>query len=340
MKYWSFLFFSSLFQFIALACVAQPDSLVMKNGDIMEGEIKSLYHNVLTIETDYSDEDFKIEWDGIKEVFTSTYFLITLTDGSRLNGYLVSVGADTVNIHKDDGSLFRVHLIDIVMLDDLDKGFWNQLYASIDLGFDLTKSNNFRQLSVRSNLGYMAKRWQLDGTYNSLFSRQDSTEDILRRDGGVMYKYFLPNDWYPLASVEFLANTEQDLKLRTISKLGMGKYLIHTNRMYWGISAGVNYNNERYSTDSIPERNSMEGFFGTEVNFFNIGDLDLITRLIVYPGVTEYGRWRTDFVFDMKYDLPLDFYIKVGFTLNYDNQPAAGFSESDYVLHSGFGWEW
>ncbi|MFT5824461.1 MAG: hypothetical protein ACI8ZM_005729, partial [Crocinitomix sp.] len=30
---------------------------------------------------------------------------------------------------------------------------------------------------------------------------------------------------------------------------------------------------------------------------------------------------------------------KTDFTLNYDNQPPVGGSESDYVLSSGFGWE-
>jgi hypothetical protein len=55
--------------------------------------------------------------------------------------------------------------------------------------------------------------------------------------------------------------------------------------------------------------------------------------------MTESGRWRIDYSFDTKYDLPLDFYIKVGFTLNYDNQPVAGASKTDYVFQTTFGWE-
>jgi len=34
-----------------------------------------------------------------------------------------------------------------------------------------------------------------------------------------------------------------------------------------------------------------------------------------------------------------DFYIKLGFTLNYDNQPAVIGNEIDCILKSGFGWE-
>ena len=43
--------------------------------------------------------------------------------------------------------------------------------------------------------------------------------------------------------------------------------------------------------------------------------------------------------FDLKYDLPLDFYIRLGYTLNYDNKPVEGATESDYVLQTSFGWE-
>jgi hypothetical protein len=186
----------------------------------------------------------------------------------------------------------------------------------------------------------MAKRWQLDANFNSLSSRQDDVDDILRNDGGIMFKYFLPRDWYPLVSVDFLSNTEQQLDLRTTGKAGIGNYVIHTNQLYWGFSVGANYNNENYSDGATPDRKSWEGFFGTELNLFNIGDLSLLTNFTAYPSFTESGRWRSDFKFDLSYDLPLDFYVKLGYTLNFDNQPVAGSPKTDYVFHSGFGWEW
>ncbi|MFN2128683.1 MAG: DUF481 domain-containing protein, partial [Anaerolineales bacterium] len=66
----------------------------------------------------------------------------------------------------------------------------------------------------------------------------------------------------------------------------------------------------------------------------------LLTNIMVYPGITEKGRWRSDFNLDTKYDLPYDFYIKVSLTINYDNRPAEGASETDYVVQTGLGWEW
>src|SRR4030095_16640372 len=69
---------------------AQHDSLLLKNGNTIVGEIKSMDKGVLFIETPYSKNDFSIEWSGIKEVYTTTTFLITLKDGRRFDGPLQS----------------------------------------------------------------------------------------------------------------------------------------------------------------------------------------------------------------------------------------------------------
>jgi len=336
----SLLLFVLLLSGISVLFAQQPDSIIFKNGNYIVGEVKSMDRNILKIETDYSDDDFTIEWDGIKELYTKTYFLITLSSGDRYNGTINSTGDEKLVIHTDEGVEIEIDPDEIVFMDDINQGFWSQVYASVDFGWDITKANNFRQYSMRSNVGYIAKRWQLDADYNLLKTTQDDVDEIKRTDGSLTYKYFLPHDWYPLISASHTTNTEQQLDLRFSSKLGMGKYIIHTNRLYWGFSAGANYNMERYTEAVSPDRESWEGFLGSELNLFNIGDLSLLTSLAVYPGITESGRWRSDFKFDMKYDLPLDFYVKLGYTLNYDNQPAVGSSKNDYVFHTGFGWEW
>ena len=49
-----------LLQFCMATVIAQSDSIVFKNGNIIVGEIKSMDKGVLTIETSYSDKDFAI----------------------------------------------------------------------------------------------------------------------------------------------------------------------------------------------------------------------------------------------------------------------------------------
>ncbi len=335
-----------LFILIALFATSiafsQSDSLILKNGDVIIGELKNMDKGIVKIETDYSDDDFTIEWDGIKEIYTVSFFMITLSDGSRLNGKIESAGAGQIKLLLDDGQSRVIELDELVFLKSVDKGFWDQVYANVDIGLDITKANNLKSFSTRSGLGYLAEKWSVDLTFNTMFSKQDSTEDISRTDGGITYKYYLPHDWYIPVTVSYLSNTEQRLDARWNSLVGIGKYLVHTNRVYWGVGLGASFNNESYYPINEPTTNtsSWEGYFGTELNMFDIGDLSLLTNARAFPGITDAGRWRVDFNFDAKYDLPMDFYIKLGYSLNYDNQPVAGASDLDYVLHTGIGWEW
>lgn len=326
----------------AISVSAQTDSLIFRNGNFIVGEVKTLNKNVVTVKTPYSDKDFNIKWNRIKEIYTDTYFLISLTDGHRYNGTLQSREPGRVTIKTDEGTEVDVNIIDIVFLDDLGRGFWSQLYFSIDVGFDLTRANNFRQFTTNARIGYNAKRWNLDLRGSNLYSRQDSAQNIRRIEYGIKYTYFLPNDWYSLVSSDFLSTTEQKLDLRSTGKIGMGKYVTNTNKSYWGFSAGVNFNNENFTDPEIQDRQSWEGFIGSELNMFNTGDLDLLTKIIAYPSFTESGRWRVDYSIDTKYEMWFDddFYIKLSFSLNYDNQAVEGAAATDYVFSTGFGWEW
>jgi hypothetical protein len=208
----------------------------------------------------------------------------------------------------------------------------------VDIGLSFTKANNLQQFDVNCNASYLADRWQLDGYFTILRSSQDDIDPTKRTDAGLGFKYFLPKDWFLSASLSFLSNTEQALNLRSVGKLGGGKFLIHTNKTYWNLGAGVSFNNERY-TNEVPDKNSVEAYFGTELNMFDVGDLNLLGSLWVYPSLTESGRWRTDFRLDAKYDLFWELYVRTGITLNYDNQPAVEGSDLDYILSFGFGWE-
>jgi hypothetical protein len=53
---------------------AQSDSIIFHNGNYVIGEAKTMNRGVLTIETEYSDSDFKIEWEKIKEIIHCNLF--------------------------------------------------------------------------------------------------------------------------------------------------------------------------------------------------------------------------------------------------------------------------
>lgn len=327
-----------LFSLFVIAGNAQNDSLVFTNNNIMVGELKSLNKGVITIETDYSDSDFKIEWEKVNEIYSNSNFLITLTDGRRMNGSFNTIAAPKWEIYRLNGDTILVEREEIVYFKSYKNDFWSRISASVDADYSFTKANNFNQIGGRANITYTAPRWWLKAGYSILRSNQDDVETVKRQDGNLTYRKFMPKDWYYGLVFYFLSNTEQLLNLRTNLRAGIGKYIIHTNSSYLGIEGGISGVNEDF--ENLPEnQNSLEAYLGTELNLFDIGDWSLLTRLFAYPSITEKGRWRIDYNLDTKYDLPLDFYIKAGFTLNYDNQAITGAADLDYVVQTGIGWE-
>ena len=144
-----------------------------------------------------------------------------------------------------------------------------------------------------------------------------------------------------MLNTDLLQSTEMQLDLRAVTKAGFGNYLVKNQQMYFVAATGFAWNYEDYSTaaDSINPTNSAEAFLGLEYKIFDIGDLDLLTSVYGYPSLTDAGRFRTDFSFDMRYEFAFDLFFGVGFTLNYDNRPAPGSDPTDYVLQTTIGWE-
>ena len=325
--------------FISQAIFAQIDSLHFKSGEFVIGEIKTMDRGILKVETDYSDNDFTIEWDKVVGIKTTTQFMVTITDGRKVYGTLQSVGDTSVQVRTIDQQELVFGYMEIVALYPFDDKFLDRLSASISLGFDLTKAQNLRSFTTRSSLGYRAEKWSTDISLYSLRSSQDSVEAIRRTEAELNFRYVLPRRFYAIATVSGLTNTEQQLDLRMNVQLGLGNFLVRTNSMYWGAKLGLNRNIEQYYTEA-DNRESWEAYLGTELNLFDTGDLDLAFLLMFYPSITEPGRLRTDSNLDLKYELPMDFYINLGISFNYDNRPADNASEIDYVFYTGFGWEW
>lgn len=304
----------------------------------MTGEIKSMSEGVLKIETAYSDKDFEVEWINIDSISTTTRFLVTLTGNQRHTGKIRTTGTGgRAEIRKLIGANIPTNLLRIVALENLKNDFWGRVEASIDLGLNITKANNLRQFNANTILGYKADRWSLRGTFNALSSQQSNTDDIERSDYGITFTYYPQRKWYTYSNLTWFSNTEQALKLRFSARLGIGRALIQNNKVKWGLVAGVAPLRETF-TNNTPERNSTEAFLGSDWNLFDTGDLKFNGSVFAYPSLTERERFRTDVTFNIKYDLPLDFYIKTSATLNYDNKAAEG-SQTDYVWTFGIGWE-
>ncbi|WP_298534120.1 DUF481 domain-containing protein [uncultured Algibacter sp.] len=318
--------------------LSQNDSIQLKDQTILVGEIKSLARGVLVIKTSFSDSDFHVEFKKVESLSIERKCLVLLTQNRRRYGFVQTTKPGYFTLTLPDGIEEQYRINEITSLDEIYDKFWDRFKGSFDLGFNFTKANSFTQLSIGSELSYIDQKSVITGTLDALSTGQDETIDTRRTDANIEFLRLLGKSWYLMSSVAFLSNTEQALDARISPSLGAGRFLISTNQLYYGVSLGFTYNIENY-VDKALNKTSTEAFIFNNFNIFDMKDFDLTSSLNIFPSLSEKGRLRTDFNVTSKYKIISDFYIKIGFTLNYDNQPAVEGNEIDYNFTSGLGWK-
>ena len=326
------------FLVFSLTIEAQNDTIRFKDNTTLTGEIKSLSTGILTMETDFSDKDFKIEFNKVEEIIISRKCIINLTNSRRYYGNIRSETPGTFTIFFEDGTSTQFKMDEMTGLIEVNEKFWKRFKFGLDLGYNFTKANNNAQFTISSYFNFVNEKWLMKGNINLLNSAQDSVTDVKRTDAILEAIRLLSKKWYLLSDVSFLSNTEQSLTGRITPSLGLGRFIKSTNKLYLGVTLGATYNIENYQDTSL-NKTSSEAFLGSSFNMYDFKDFDLNTSFKLYTSLSEKGRVRTDYDITIKYDLPWDFYIKTEFTLNYDNQPVVSGAQLDYIFTSGFGYK-
>ncbi len=319
---------------------AGQDTVVTKSDDRLVGEIKSLKRGWLLLEADYGDNDFIIDWDKLKYVGSKNFFKFGTTDRRTITGSFRTDPADSSRflIEGADGPVSVSH-DDLVTLESVKTTFWDQLSASFDFGYSLTKANNLKQTSVGGMFGYKSDKSTATISLQGVNSSQDNAGRSRKGELNLSYSYMFVSSWYAVAAAGFETSDEQQLDLRSTVGGGIGTLLLATQRMDLGLSAGVNYVNERFMQSDLGTVNSAEAFGRVEYNAFDVGPLSFFTGGSVYPSLTQEGRVRTKIKADLKWELPLNLTFKLSFTHNYDTKPPNEATKTDYVFSTTVGWE-
>ena len=320
----------------ALVHAQQPDVVVTTTGERLAGEIIRVEKDVLTFSTGYSDADFKIEWDKVASLESSRQFLVETFDGKRLTGSLIPDPSSKAAVQIAGTSVL---LADMSVMQPIERGFWSRFDSGLDFGYSMTKANSAKQLSLGSNLSYRDANYY-DSLFANIFSStQENAPDTQRWDLGNDFRRFLGSRWYVNTTQDFLNSEDQGLDLRTTIGGGAGRYLMRAASQHLAVGAGIAWTNENYSDATTPTKDSAEAYFATEFMTEKLKITDFITRFTYYPSLTIDDRYRLAYRFDFDFNLPGDWYLRVGFFDNYDSQPQEGFSKNDYGWSNAFGFK-
>lgn len=327
---------AALLLLLPAICWSADDVIVLTNGDRMRGEIKELTKKVVVFSTDYSDEDFRIKWEKVAKIESDRTFLVEKFSGDRLEG---PIKADPSNEKDAVIGNESVPLTDVAFVRPFEQTFWSRMDAGFDLGYSMTKANGVKQLTGATNVSYTTERSLTTLSADIFFNEQANAPRTRRWEVSPQYRHLLGRVWYADVMADFYSSQEQQLSLRYTQAAGIGRYFLRTPDQHLAVGTGFAFTSERYIDPSIPRQNSAEAYGGVEYLTEKLRFADLVTSFIIYPSLTIQGRYRFNFKSDLDFNLPGDWYFKVGYYNNFDSMPPNSLPRNDYGWRNSIGYK-
>ena len=317
----------------------RTDVVYMLNGDRITGEVKGLSRGKLEFKTDHMGT-VSIEWNDILQIVSQTGQAVELTNGQRFYGPL-SKPANPDNLSIDTvGGMAEVNTMDVIGMYPVEAGFWDRLDLSARLGFSWDKGSNVGRYTLGLDAEYRHQDFKTTANIFTEVTTQENRDDTSRASFNANHLVFKPNkrfiDYF--GTVE--KNDELGLNLRALIGAGYGWVPIRSNRDWFAYAIGLDVNRE------IPKEGEREtnleavGMVTYEYYKYTTPERKFSVRLLVFPSLTDFGRWRTNFTTDFRLELFTDLFWVLDFYATYDSQPISkDASNSDYGITSSIAYK-
>jgi putative salt-induced outer membrane protein YdiY len=192
-------------------------------------------------------------------------------------------------------------------------------------GFDAT----YRSEDIAAALG-------LD--INSTTSPEQGQQD--RDKIAFTYQWLLENRnyWAGIASLE--RNEELGIDSRMQLGGGFGRFVRQTPYSEVQAFAGATYTKE-WVTGDEEGQDSAEGVLGGSWRIFrlNTPKTTLTSQLVLYPSLTESGRYRGTADVSLRKEIIEDFFFELSFYYDYDSEPPGeATAKDDYSIVTSLGY--
>jgi Protein of unknown function, DUF481 len=223
----------------------KTDVLVMRNGDRLTCEIKSLDSNVLYVSLDYVLGTISINWSKVDHVESKQLFLVKTQDGSVHSGALSTVSSSNtrpVKIEVFEPPSKRVELdkSEITQMEETAENFLQRFNGQVGLGATHYRGNQSSQYNLNASVNYPRERWSASATYSSNLSSSSGSAVSTRNDVELSALRLLRwSNWYYSGLAGFLQSTQQGITLQSTFGGGIGRYLKNSNRASLSVTGGL-----------------------------------------------------------------------------------------------------
>jgi hypothetical protein len=315
------------------------DTIYLKNGDRITGELKKFEYGLLTLSTDAMLKVY-IEFDKINTIYSAKYFEMRTNSGIRYFGHLMKSNSPaSLNIVTKTDTIPKP-LWDIVQITPIKRSFFQKIDGTIDLGLSYTKASDVFQYSLNLQATHRTVNYATRFNVSNILTDNGDSGVSKNNDLGVGVTRYLPKKWFARATAQGQQNTELDLDYRLQAGLGGGYDFVRTNSVRLYGMAGFVVNHEKTISSSEISDN-VEALFGAQCKWFQYRHpkIDVTTNVELYPSLTINGRVRFEYDLSAKYEIVRDLFFNIQFYSSSDSKPAKGeTSKSDWGVITSIGY--
>jgi len=331
---------------VALAAVAVPpsmsaqkaDTVVLRNGDRIVGEIKYVERGALSYKTDDMGT-LAIKWDKIRRIISYRYFEVEAESGSIYYGQLLAGSEENQVVVAVSTFSDTLRNGDIVRINPIGRSFLSRVDGHLSIGFTYQRANRLWNLSADFAADYRTRQWLTQLESNAYFQDEEASSATSRSSLALRQQRFLAHRWLLLGSGQVEQNQELDLDLRALLTGGGGRFLIKTPRSDVLLASGLVYTRERFTASTVTSNLELLVAVGGEYFRLDSPKSNLQATLSLYPNLTDFGRVRSDLEVNLSHEVVKDFMIGVTMFDKFDSRPpSATAAKNDYGVTFSVGW--
>ena len=317
----------------------RTDVVYLKNGDRITGEVKKLSRGKLEFKTDHMGTIY-IEWEHILQLTSNTGQSIELADGQRYYGTLTKPDEDSMLTLSTPMGQADVNVDEVVNMYPVETNFWDRLDINVDFGLSWDKGSEVGKYNLGVDTTYRRRDSISKVSFSTEITTQTSTDNTSRAELSGLHNIFKPGKRFHSYFANLERNDQLGIDLRALAGAGYGWVPLRTQRNWFSFALGADINREIPTEGDKQSNLEGVGWLTYEYYQFDSPVRTLTTNLLVFPGITDWGRWRLSFNTVFKLEIVNDLYWQMDFYANYDNKPITpDAATSDYGLTTSIGYK-
>lgn len=322
-----------------VVAVSWADQLILKNGDIITGDIQRIWDNEIIIEPEYDDDTvITISLALVDFIESDRKFKLTFFDDREVEALLSGSGTDDKQVVEIGEDVITMDLSEIFELDEIDDYLdWK---SHLDINAALNRGN-----TDSTNVKLFADTFLKLGDHRHLasltFDREEQNGVSTKEQDLLSYNYnwLYAGQWFVGLKASFEQDPIKNLDGRYIMGLTLGRDLWNRPRLFLNAQAGVGYLLEKDTFGATNE--SSVGLWALKYrqNFFS-KDFEVYHD----DSATIYLSGRSNNIIKtltgIRYKITDLLYLNTSIGYDFETNPAEGAENYDMAFLFGFGLEY